>query len=204
MMQRTIIGAALIELADAGTAMAACPTGKDIDGPGVVIQFNDNWSTLHKRTPAGTTLEISATSGDDDYFFESEMGIHVIAEGPWKDGGRVANQIVRFSLPEGVGLPKPAINMSWSATYDMKKPDGNVEKARTGLSSGGMAKMTTGAFTYDVIPMHFLFEPANETGTISALSFVPELGILVLMASGEMGGVYDTFFTPVGIMRMGQ
>ncbi len=52
--------------------------------------------------------------------------------------------------------------------------------------------------------MPFVFHPANDSGTISALSYVPELEILVLTASGEMGGVYNTFFTPIDIKRVEQ
>ena len=128
----------------------------------------------------------------------------MVAEGPWKDGAPVADQVIRFSLPDGATLPKPAPNMSWNVEYDMKNPDGSVAKSRTGINSGGVAKMTIGNCTYDVIPMHFVFNPADDPGTISALSFVSELGILVLTASGELGGVYNTFFTPIGIKRVGE
>ena len=201
---RAILTALGFLFAGAGAVLAECPTAKDVDGPGVVVEFKDNWSTIYSRTPSGTLLEVSKVGGDDDYFLESEKGIHVIAEGPWKDGEPVSDQIIRFSVPGGVTLPEPTTNMSWSVEYDVLNPDGSRQKSTTRINSGGTAEMTIGGCKYEVIPMHFVFKPANDAGTISALSYVRELGILVLTASGEMGGVYSLFFTPIGIKRVGE
>ena len=186
----------------AAPALAECPKPGDQLGQGIWITYDGDWMTHTRQSRRGLTLELTHTDGENDYFIQSEKVIHIVAEGSWRDGAPVRSETRKYVLADGEEFPEATPGMRWEGALVMTEADGKTTKAKSVVNAADeMSELTIGDCTYPALQLHLVWEGEGEPGRTTALTLLPDLGVVVLTASGNVGGAYNDFFTATAISR---
>lgn len=185
---------------------ARCPTSADLSGTGLVVRFSDESEVTYSRI-AGEgqrVLEISRfTDQARDFWLESWRGVYPLASGLLRDGAPDRSYYSRSVYADPFeNAPTPEPGRSWSSELvEVDSRGAELGQTRLTVTFEGERAVTIGGCAYEAIQVETLF--ADEAGGYQGtLDYLPELGIAIQTAGGDLGGLID-FYLPVSITVAG-
>ena len=109
---------------------------------------------------------------------------------------------IRYEPIEGTKMPAPAPGMRWTGRFKATSGKGKSwTVTQTINAAANYSKLTVGTCTYRALALDLVYAPdvKSEGSRASAISLLPDLGVVVLTASGPVGKPYDDFQRAVSI-----
>lgn len=185
----------------AGLGAGRCPVGGDVDGQGVVVDFSDGSRVVYSSTSdRRRILEVNLLpQGGSDFWVESWLGVYPLSDGAVRRGAPDRSFFAESVYPLPLeSLPAPAPGASWTGVVREANSRGvSLGETRLTVKFGGIRPLTIGGCAYQAIQVETLFAGA-EGGFQGTLDYLPELGVAIQTAGGELGRLLD-FYLPVAI-----
>ncbi|MEL7462982.1 MAG: hypothetical protein AAFN79_02885 [Pseudomonadota bacterium] len=200
-VSRLTISATIITGAAAASA-AACPVPADMERAGIVIGFADGSEVVYAalQTQPGRMIEANRTpEPNDGYWVESWLGVYPLADGLLRNGrpDRRYFSVSNYEDPLE-RLPAPAPGASWrGAVTETDSRGATLGETFLTVTFEGRRRLQIGQCAYAAIQVETLYADA-EGGFQATLDYLPDLGVAVQTAGGELGALLD-FYHPVSI-----
>lgn len=185
----------------AGYAAERCPQAGDVKGAGVVVGFSDGSRVVYSaHSDPQRMVEVNLLPDTaSDFWVESWLGVYPLADGRVRRGAPDRTYFAQSIYPAPLEeLPAPAPGVSWSGV--LKEVDSRgAALGQTSLTVkfGGQRPLVIGGCAYQAIQIETLFADA-EGGFQGTLDYLPDLGISIQTAGGDLGDLLD-FYLPVSI-----
>ena len=177
-------------------AMAECPTGTDLDA-GIAMRDSDGYAYVFRRQ--SDDVVVQQGTGPDGYQFRNLLGqgSHVLQLADWENGAIVTDSIINYSYPmPPAEMPVPAPGLTWQVQTTINSYGEFYTEAQSQVW-GQPGSLIIGSCSYEVIPGQITYK--SELDTIrEQISFLPDLGIGLLVAYSDGSG-YDDQFTFISI-----
>ncbi|MEM1274895.1 MAG: hypothetical protein AAGH74_00070 [Pseudomonadota bacterium] len=176
----------------------ACPNNADLEGPGIVITFDDGSSSKFTRPKPNVIVEeASFPDSNEGFWLELWRGIYPIGSGGLIDGKRDPNDVTRTEYPVDLKDLPVGIRTSWSEkTLDFDGKGQPIGDAYTTVDFGRSTKITISGCTYNALDANTIISFIGNS-SVSNLVYLTDLEIAVLV--GEGSGNDITRLKPVSI-----
>lgn len=186
-------------LALPGFGLAACPGADDLAN-GIWVSFADNSVSKFQTTPLGQVAETIYDGTETPLVLEVDDGIHIVREYNMKDGVLNPQTVKVYTYAEALTEPTPGktqtvpVTVSPSPEELVKDPNAKGSEEVYRITYGPVGTLQIGSCSYASQIVAILYETPGVEGWTSQVNFLPEVGIALISATGEMGKVYDTFY----------
>lgn len=193
--------AALAVLPVAVTGAERCPQSGDLESAGVIVGFSDGSKVVYlAQSDRRRILEVNLlTNSAANFWVESWRGVYPLADGRVVRGAPVRSYYAESVYPIPLDeLPAPTPGSSWTGVLkEIDSRGATLGETNLTVKFGGRRPLVIAGCSYQAIQVETLFADA-EGGFQGTLDYLPELGISIQTAGGELGALLD-FYLPVSI-----
>ena len=184
-----------------GQAADRCPDAADVDDRGVVVDFSDGSRVVYSlASDDRKILELNLLPDPaGNFWVESWLGVYPLADGRVSGGAPVRSYYAESVYPVALDtLPAPTTGASWAGVLKEVDSRGRtLGETRLTVKFGGLRPLVIGECAYQALQVETLFSDADG-GFQGTLDYLPELGISIQTAGGDLGSLLD-FYLPVSI-----